>query len=300
MPQRGRRAAKHNAYPGRKKWSDRRKQSRRELGQNFLKDKRVAKRIVSESGVGKDDLVVELGAGGGMLTRQLARASRRVVAVEYDQYWAAHLRERFSDDDNVRVVQGDALTVKLPKEPFVVVANIPFNLTTSILHRLLDDPTSPLQSVHLLVQKQVALKHARSTPTALKTLNWSPWYGFSADLELAADAFHPKPEVDACLMVAAKRDPPLVAPEHRHLFQAFVRRAFGGHGNCVSETLRPFFTRTQLRRLARENGLSLHRPPCMFTVHQWAMLFDAMRLLVPRNRWPSSRRHAKRENWHCR
>jgi 23S rRNA (adenine-N6)-dimethyltransferase len=299
MPQRGKRAAKRNAHPGRKKWSDRRKKSRCELGQNFLKDKRVAKRIVAESGVGKGDLVLELGAGGGMLTRQLARASRRVVAVEYDPYWAAHLREHFSDDDNVRVVQGDALTVRLPKEPFVVVANIPFNITTPILHRLLDDPTSPLQSAHLLVQKQVALKHARSTPTTLKTLNWSSWYGFSASLELPAGAFHPKPEVEACLMVAAKRDPPLVAAEHRHLFRAFVRRAFDGHGNCVSETLTPIFSRTQLRRLARDNGFSLHWPPSMLTVHQWARLFDAMMLLAPRTCWPSSRRHAKRENWHC-
>ena len=288
MPQRGRRAAKCTAHPGREKWSARRKKSRRELCQNFLKDKRLAKRIVAESGVGKAELVVELGAGGGMLTRQLARASRQVVAVEYDPYWAMHLGERFSDDDNVRVVQGDALTVRLPKEPFVVVANIPFNLTTPILHRLLDDPTSPLQSAHLLVQKQVALKHARSIPTTLKTMNWSPWYAFSAGLELPADAFHPKPKVDACLMVAAKRDPPLVAAEHRHLFRTFVRWTFDGHGNSVSEALRPIFTRTQLRRLASDNGFSLHWPPSMLAVYQWARLFDAMMLLAPRNRWPSS------------
>jgi 23S rRNA (adenine-N6)-dimethyltransferase len=295
MPRRDARFARRNAHHRRKKWSDKQRKSRRELGQNFLEDKRVARRIVAESGVGKDDLVVELGAGGGMLTRQLARASRRVVAVEYDPYWAMHLRERFSDDDNVRVVEGDALTVSLPEEPFVVVANIPFNATTSILHRLLDDPTTPLQSAHLLVHKQVALKHARSTPTTLKTLNWSPWYGFSTGLKLPADAFHPKPEVDACLMVAAKRGPPLVAPEHRHLFRAFVRRAFVGHGNTVGKTLRPFFSRTQLHRLAEDNGFSLHCPPPMLTAHQWASVFDAMMLVVPRNRWPSLRRHAKRE-----
>jgi 23S rRNA (adenine-N6)-dimethyltransferase len=297
MPRRDVRSAKRNAHPNHKKWSDKRRKSRRELGQNFLKDKRVAKRIVAESGVGKGDLVVELGAGGGLLTRQLARVSEQVVAVECDPYWAMQLREHFSDDDNVRVVEGDALTVRLPKEPFLVVANIPFNATTSILHRLLDDPTAPLQVAHLLVQKQVALKHARSTPTTLKTLNWSPWYRFFAGLELPADAFHPKPKVDACLMVAAKRGPPLVAPEHRYLFRAFVRRAFVGHGNSVSETLRPIFTKTQLRRLARDNGFSLHWPPSMLTAHQWANVFDSMMLMAPRSRWPSSRRHARRESW---
>jgi 23S rRNA (adenine-N6)-dimethyltransferase len=288
--------AKRNTHPGHKKWSNKERKNRRELGQNFLKDKRVARRIVAESGVGKGDLVVELGAGGGMLTRQLARVAREVVAVEYDPYWVLHLRERFSDDDNVRVVEGDALTVRLPEEPFVVVANIPFNTTTSILHRLLDDPTGPLRSTHLLVQKQVALKHSRSTPTTLKTLTWSPWYAFSAGLKLPADAFHPKPGVDACLITAVKRSPPLVAPEHRHLFRAFVRRVFRGHRSGVGEPLRSFFTKPQLRRLARENGFSLHYPPSMLTVHQWAGVFASM-VLVPRDRWPSARRHAKRECW---
>jgi 23S rRNA (adenine-N6)-dimethyltransferase len=215
--------------------------------------------------------------------------------VERDPYWASHLRERFSEDENVRVVQGDALTVALPGEPFRVVANVPFYITTSILHRLLDDPTAPLQAAHLLVQKQVALKHARSSPTTLKTLNWSPWYEFSTSLVLPADAFYPKPEVDACLMVAAKRGPPLVDPRHRHLFRALVRQAFNGHGNSAGRVLRPIFTRTQLRRLARDNEFCLGAPPSMLTVRQWASVFDFMVRAVPHDRWPSSKRQARRE-----
>ena len=292
MPRRDERRAKR----GRGGWSNEQRKRRRELGQNFLKDERVARRVVAESGVGKDDLVVELGAGGGMLTRQLARASRWVVAVERDPHWAAELRKRFSNLDNVWVVQGDALTVGLPNEPFVVVANVPFNATTAILHRLLDDPTAPLRAAHLLVQKQVALKHARSTPTTLKTLYWSPWHRFSTSLELPADAFRPKPQVDACLMVAAKRGPPLVEPEYRHLFRAFVRRAFEGRGNSVGETLRPFFTKPQLRRLATDNVFSLDSSPSMLAVHQWASVFDSMILMTPRDRWPSPRRQAKGES----
>jgi 23S rRNA (adenine-N6)-dimethyltransferase len=297
MSQRGKHRAKRVAEHGREKWSSRQHRNRRELGQNFLKDKRVARRIVAESGAGKGDLVVELGAGGGILTRQLAKVAREVVAVEYDPGWASRLEVRFLGDDNVRVVQGDALAVKFPDEPFVVVANIPFNITTSILHSLLDDPTAPLQSAHLLVQKHVALKHSRSVPTTLNTLSWSPWYALSAGLELPAAAFHPKPEVDACLMVAAKRISPLVDPHHRHLFRALVRQAFGGHGSSVFKTLKPIFTKTQLRRLARDNGFSVDSFPSMLTVHQWASVFDVMIRMVPRDRWPSAKREAKRESW---
>ncbi len=228
-----------------------------------------------------------------MLTRELARVAGRVVAVECDPYWVPRLRGRLPD--NVSVIQGDALKVRLPEEPFTVVANVPFHSTTPILHRLLDDPTTPPEGVYLVVQKQVALKHARSSPTTMKTLTWSPWYTFSADLVLPAYAFHPKPAVDACLMVAAKRGPPLVDPCHRHLFRALLRQAFEGPGDSVGKTLRPIFTRTQLRRLANDNAFSLDSSPSTLTVRQWASLFHFMVGMVAQDRWPSARRYARRE-----
>jgi len=230
-----------------------------------------------------------------MLTSELARVAGRMLAVECDPYWVLRLMERFSGNTNVRVIQGDALKVRLPEEPFTVVANVPFHTTTSILHRLLDDPTTPPEIVYLVVQKQVALKHARSSPTTLKTLNWSPWYEFSTSLELPADAFYPKPEVDACLMVAAKRGPPLVDPRHRHLFRALVRQAFEGPGNSAGRALRPIFTTTQIRRLATDNAFSLDSSPSTLTVRQWTSVFDFMARMVTQDRWPSPKRHARRE-----
>ena len=284
MPRsKGRRKQQH-AHLG--KGNSGRRRSRREPGQYFLKDERTASRIVAASGVGRNDLVVEIGAGGGMLTRQLARTAERVVAVEYDPFWAGRLRERFSVCGNVLVVQADARKLELPEEPFVVVANIPFHSTTSLLHRLLEDPTNALQSAHLVVQKQVALKHARKERTTLKTLSWSPWYRFAAGLHLPADAFHPRPGVDACLMVAAKRGPPLVEPGHRHLFRALARQAFEARGNSLGKVLRPIFTRTQLRRRASAHGFSPGSYPSELTVYQWTSIFDFMVTTVPPYRWP--------------
>jgi 23S rRNA (adenine-N6)-dimethyltransferase len=290
MRRRDGRYEKQDAKYHREEWNGERRRIRRELGQNFLQHSRTARRIVAESGVGRKDLVVELGAGGGMLTRQLARVAGRVVAVEYDPHWVLRLREIFSDDGNVLVVHADALRVAFPREPFTIVANVPFCATTSILHRLLDDPMAPPERVCLVVQRQVARKHARSQPTTLKTLHWSPWYRFSNGTELPADAFYPKPGVDACLMVAAKRGPPLVEPRYRQHFLALVRQAFTGRGNSIGRVLRPTFTRTQLRRLARDNRFALDSPPSMLTVHQWASLFGFMIRMVPQDRWPPVKR----------
>jgi 23S rRNA (adenine-N6)-dimethyltransferase len=284
------RAGRRRAAAGSPRWSDEHRRRRRKLGQNFLKDGRTAKRIVEESGVGEDDLVLEFGAGSGILTRQLARVARKVVAVECDPFWVRRLEERFSGVANVRAMQADALEVELPTEPFRMVANLPFYITTPILHRLLDDPGVPLQTAHLLVQKPVALKHARSSPTTLKTLAWGPWYGFSAGIRLPPAAFDPEPEVETCLLATERRDPPLVEPHHRHLFRALVRRAFTGRGSTMSRALRPFFTRTQLRRLARDNGFYPGSPPSALAVEQWARVFEFMVRVVPQRRWPPVRR----------
>ena len=124
----------------------------------------------------------------------------------------------------------------------------------------------------------------------MKTLHWSPWYRFSNGTELPADAFYPKPGVDACLMVAAKRGPPLVEPRYRQHFLALVRQAFTGRGNSIGRVLRLTFTRPQLCRLARDNRFALDAPPSMLTVHQWASLFGFMIRMVPQDRWPPVKR----------
>src|SRR5688500_19093807 len=101
--------------------------------------------------------MLDLGAGSGRLTAALAQRARRVVAVELDPHWAGVLRGRWP---NVDVVEGDATRVPLPSEPFRVVANVPFDRTTEILRRLLDDPRTPLVRADLVVEWGVALKRA--------------------------------------------------------------------------------------------------------------------------------------------
>lgn len=270
-------------------WNTDQRRLRRDLGQNFLKHQKTARKIVRAAGVTEHDLVVEIGAGSGMLTRPLSKTARKVMAVEYDPYWASRLKQGFAGCEDVEVITADALFVPLPDEPFSVVASLPFHLSTAILQRLLDDPAKHLERLHLLLQREVAAKHARSTPTTLKTLTWSPWWRFEAGYELPASAFEPEPEVDARLLVVAKRNPPLLAYERRKPFQAFVREAFDGRGNVVGQTLRRVFTRRQILRLARDNGFSTGSFPSQLTVHQWAAVFKFMVRAVPQHRWPGAR-----------
>ena len=101
-----------------------------------------------------------------------------MVAIEVDPRLAAELRRRFE------VVEGDALAVRLPSEPFRVVGNIPFHRTTAILRRLLDDLDLPLERADLIVQWEVARKRTSVVPSTQLGAEWEPWWELTLDTPL--------------------------------------------------------------------------------------------------------------------
>jgi 23S rRNA (adenine-N6)-dimethyltransferase len=200
---------------------------RRAYGQNFLASRRLAAALVRDTRVDATDLVLEVGAGRGILTAELARRAGSVVAVELDRVWAERLRKRFAADENVFVTEGDVLSIVLPAGPFRVVSNVPFNATTALLRRLLDDPSIDLRRADLIVQREVARKRA-GKPRSLLSASWSPWYRFRLGRRIARTAFRPVPAVDATVLVVERRHEPLLPPDEREAFAAFVRACFSG------------------------------------------------------------------------
>jgi 23S rRNA (adenine-N6)-dimethyltransferase len=200
---------------------------RRRYSQNFLASRALAAQLVQEADVGAAELVVEIGAGSGTVTAELARRAARVCAVEVDPLWAIRLRSRFARYANVEVIEGDALAVPLPSVPFRVVANLPFGSTTAILRRLLDDPLTPLTDAHLLLQWEVARKRAGRPRTALSAA-WAPWWRFRLGRRLPRTAFRPQPSVDAGVLIVERRREALLPADAHDAFADFVRAVFEG------------------------------------------------------------------------
>lgn len=191
---------------------------RRQLGQNFL-DPATADQIVEQAAFAPGELVLEIGAGSGALTRALVRRALRVVAVEPDPVWAKRLRNQ-----GVRVIERDFLTVALPREPFRVFGSLPFARTTDILHRLLDDPSIATHRADVIVQWEVAVKRAITPPVTLVSTAWAPWWEMHLVRRIPAAMFRPVPRVDAGLLTITRRDPPLLPVAMARRYADFIQR----------------------------------------------------------------------------
>jgi 23S rRNA (adenine-N6)-dimethyltransferase len=191
--------------------------------QHFLRTPALAAELVSDAGVARDDLVVEIGAGTGRITSVLSHVARRVIAVELDSRLADGLRDRWA---NVEVLEEDAARLPLPHEPFRVVSNLPFSRTTELLHLLLDDPATPLVRADLVVEWAVAHKHGVPWPSSLNGVLWGATYEASVTRRLPRHAFTPPPSVDAGVLVFRRRDRPLVPQGSAAAYHRFVADGF--------------------------------------------------------------------------
>jgi 23S rRNA (adenine-N6)-dimethyltransferase len=203
-----------------------RDQRRRDLGQNFLVDDRLVARFLTAIEIQPGDLIVDIGAGAGALTLPLALAGARVWAIEPDRRWASRLLASAAGAgvaERVRVIPCEVQRVRLPPTPYRVVANPPFALTTEVLALLLDDPERGPTRADLVLQQEVARKHATLPPTSLRTAAWAPWWHFELGLRLDRAAFRPQPTVDARVLSIHRRPEPVLptwlAPQLRDLLR---------------------------------------------------------------------------------
>ncbi len=190
------------------------------------------------------------------------RVGARVVAVEIDAQLAEGLRRRYRQVD---VRAADALGVPLPREPFKVVASLPFDGGTSILRRLLD-PVVPLISADVIVQWGLAEKRAAVWPSTQLSVYWGAWFELSVMRRLPRCVFAPPPSVDAGLLRIVRRDKAFVAAAERHSYQAFLARGFReGPGAVVSRKL--------VKRCETELGFERRARARDLDAWQWAALF---------------------------
>jgi len=239
-------------------------------GQHFLRSSRLAADLVRDAGVAPGDLVLDIGAGTGVLTRPLLDVGARVVALELDPALAEQLRRRFARRQ-VAVIEADARRSEWPREPFSVIANLPFAGSLEILGRLLGDPRVPVRAADVIVQWELAAKQTATWPATMRATYWRAWFDLSIAGRLSRTAFAPPPGVDAAVLRITRRPCPLVPPGEHVRYRQLLEEAFRAR-QPVSRALRHRITHRELRRLAPALGFDPSSYARDLDPRQWAAL----------------------------
>jgi len=259
--------------------------ARHSLSQNFLADVEILEAILREADPGPGTSVLEIGPGLGFLTGGLLAAGARVTAVEVDRGLVALLDETVAAELEaglLRVVEGDALDqdlVNLVPPPYDVVANLPYHITSPILHRLLGSPPRPARLV-LMVQREVAERVA-AAPGAMSYLSVFCQYHARARVafRVPREAFEPAPKVESAVLVlepyaADDRLDPAAEDHLWRIVQAAFRERRKMLHNVLSRQLPVSADRVDAALDAA--GIARDRRPQTLAVGEWLALAEAI------------------------
>ena len=214
---------------------------RKSLGQNFLIDNNALEKVVNAGEISNIDNVLEIGAGLGSLTRFLARAANRVIAVELDDHLMPILKMVLEPEKNVELVYGDILKLdpaQLMKEDgYLVVANIPYYITSAIIRHLLASPQKPRRMV-LTIQKEVAQRIcAKPGDLSLLALSVQIFGEPKIVATIAAGAFYPPPKVDSSVIRIDLFKEPIIPSENLDTFFRLAKAGFGQKRKMLRKSL---------------------------------------------------------------
>jgi len=257
--------------------------ARQPLGQNFLIDKNIVRKIVRSAQLQPGETVLEIGPGRGILTEALLEASGLVIAIELDAALCARLRETFGARSNFRLIEGDAVICDFAQipGPFLVVANLPYYVSTPLLFRLLDQGPRVDRMV-LMLQNEVAARLA-AAPGGKDYGALSVAAQYRCDVRVAfkvpASCFRPQPQVGSAVVALTPLGRPRVAVRDEGLFFKVVRAGFAHRRKALPNSLRDEgFAAGRTTAALAAAGIDPRRRAETLSIVEFAALADALRV----------------------
>lgn len=266
--------------------------AKKSLGQNFLIDTNILHNIVKSAKVDNQTNVIEVGPGIGALTEQLARAAKKVVAFEIDDRLLPVLEETLAPYDNITVLHQDVLKADLdqvaaehfsPDDPLVLVANLPYYITTPIIMRFLESSLK-LDSMTVMMQKEVANRISAAPGTkAYGSLSIAIQYYMDTEVAFTVPktVFRPMPNVDSAIIHLTRKDKPAVTVKDEAFFFAVVRASFVQRRKTLRNNLQTAFgkeeaVKDKLAAAFEKSGIDPSRRGETLSLEEFGRLADAL------------------------
>ncbi len=265
--------------------------AKKSLGQNFIIDTNILRNIVDAGEVDKETTVIEIGPGIGALTEQIAKAAKEVFAFEIDDRLLPVLEDTLSPYENIQVFHQDILQVDFEQftaeyltdtSRLVVIANLPYYITTPIIMALLES-NLPVETMVLMMQKEVANRlEAKPSTKAYGSLSIALQYYTEVEIAFTVPktVFMPQPNVESAVIRLDVREEPAVQVENENLFMTVVRASFQQRRKTIWNNLRKSLgdkeKEERLREAFEQSGIEPSRRGESLTIQEFGRLADAM------------------------
>lgn len=244
------------------------------LSQNFIKYPRVVRELIEATTIGNEDVVVEIGPGRGIITVELAKKAKKVIAIEKDTVLGDSLKFKVQSS-KVKIINDDFLEYELPREKYKVVANIPFSITAEIVNKLLTAKTIP-EEIYLIMQKEAAEKYSGEKGETMSSILTKPWYEVEILGEIDRTSFTQKPQVKIVFTRFVKRERPFILNEDKNEFRNFVTYGFSAWAPTFGEAFKKVFTFSQIKTIEKMYKIA-GRKPSEVSFDNWLLVYKTFK-----------------------
>lgn len=256
--------------------------ARKRLGQHFLVDITYPGKIVEAAGVSPEDTIIEVGPGLGILTAELIHSAKMVYAVELDTELASMLKRRLRASRNIHILNDDILKVDLPQllgeeQRYKVVANLPYYITSPVLHYFINATPRPSRMV-VMVQKEVGEAIAASPPDmSMLAISMQIHCIPAIVAHVPAEKFYPPPKVDSVIIRLDIRPAPAIEVENTEHFLSVVRCGFSAPRKTLRNSLAQGLKKepAEIDSLLSRVDISPQRRPETLSIKEWEHLYKA-------------------------
>lgn len=255
---------------------------KKSLGQNFLIDANIQKKIIKACSLTNEDVILEIGAGKGYLSGQLAQAAKQLYALEIDSRLYPSLDQALGPFDNCRIIKADILKFNISKfaednsitQKIKIIGNIPYYISSPIIEHLINYRDN-ISLVFLTVQKEFG-RRIVAPPGSKEFGSFSCFAQYYAEykilFEVSRNCFRPHPKVDSCFLSMKFRQVPAVRVDDEGLFFKLIRTAFGQRRKTLRNSLEGLLDAQELENVLAGFGASRDVRPEELSLEQFAAL----------------------------
>ena len=249
--------------------------------QNFLYNNNLVSKLINMSSLDENDIVFEIGAGNGIITKELSRRCKKVVAYEKDSRLAKRLTENLKQYNNIEIKNEDFLSTSLSLSyGCKFFSNIPFNITADILTKVFS--STKIEDIYFIMQYEAFLKYAGRPyyKECLKSLLYKPFYDMQIMHRFQATDFRPVPRAKIILARFTPKDVSDIPINEKEDYFDFLSYVFNKNGENFKEKGIEIFSYAQIKRICMDVGMREESNVTNIQFEQWLYIYDVYKKIV--------------------